>query len=112
MILSILGYCVSASCIITYVLAASGRSLTPNLWANATGGPIVAFGNSLVHYWPAVILEVFFTLAGVAGLLRLWYRRRHVWDFKEQAHFIELMTPYSPSKENGVVILGGRRSNR
>src|SRR5436190_23491679 len=77
MILAIAGYLVAVSCIATYVYAASGRSLTPNLWANFIGGPIVAFGNALVGYWPAVILEVFFFLAGAYGLLRLLYKRKH-----------------------------------
>ena len=70
MILTWLGYVVAVACIVTYLWAASGRSLTPNLWANAVGGPIVAIGNSLVGYWPAVVLEVFFTFAGIYGLLR------------------------------------------
>ncbi len=79
MILAIAGYAVAVSCILTYVYAASGRSLTPNLWANLIGGPIVAFGNALVGYWPAVILEVFFTLAGLYGLLRLWWKKPVLW---------------------------------
>jgi len=74
-ILTLAGYLVSISCIATYLWAASGRSLTPNLWANMVGGPIVAVGNSLVGYWPAVILEVFFTFAGAYGLVRLWWQR-------------------------------------
>jgi len=74
-ILTWLGYVVAALCIGTYIYAASGRSLTPNLWANMLGGPVVAFGNALVGYWPAVILEVFFTLAGAYGLVRRWYNQ-------------------------------------
>lgn len=81
MILTIAGYAVAVSCIATYIYAASGRSLTPNLWANMVGGPIVAFGNALVGYWPAVILEVFFTLAGAYGLLRLWWNKPINWTF-------------------------------
>lgn len=78
MILAWLGYLVAALCIGTYTYAAFGGSLTPNLWANMLGGPIVAFGNALVGYWPAVILEVFFTFAGLFGLVRLWWRKT-VW---------------------------------
>lgn len=66
-----LGYGVAVWCIVTYVWAASGKGLVPNLWANAVGGPIVAIGNAHAGYWPAVVLEVFFTLAGVYGLGRL-----------------------------------------
>lgn len=75
MILDVLGYLVSVVCITTYVFAARGGSLTPNLWANMIGGPVVAIGNALVGYWPAVILEVFYTLAGLYGLLRIWWMR-------------------------------------
>jgi hypothetical protein len=75
MILAIAGYCVSVSCIVTYLRLAAGKSVTPNLWANFIGGPIVAFGNALVGYWPAVILEVFYTLVSLYGLLRLWWQK-------------------------------------
>lgn len=105
MILTILGYVVAAVCVGTYILAARGGSLTPNLWANLIGGPIVAVGNALVGYWPAVILEVFYTFAGLYGLLRVWHARRHAWDFKFYTNTVavggtdviigDLLTPYA-----------------
>lgn len=102
MILSILGYCVTVTFILTYVWAASGRSLTPNLWVNLIGGPIVALGNSFAGYWPAVILEVFITIASAYGLLRLWWQRpTFVWPRTPEED-----CPPWPHSHNGIGTCG------
>jgi len=72
--LTISAYIATAWCILTYIQLARGAwPLKPNLWANAVGGIPILIGNIAVGYWPAVILEIFFTSAGWLGL---WHFRR------------------------------------
>lgn len=76
MILSIVAYVASAWCIVTYLMLARGKPAFHNFVANAVGGPFICVVTTLAHAWPALVLNVFFTLAGWVGMIT--ERRKHL----------------------------------